>query len=135
MESSVPKRLNQNNTNQNNTHLQDEPGNRPLKFQKISNTIAGFSRNYINIPEFAGPTPTYQSHHRNNHHQHPSHNETLQQQTIIKKITIKKDKELLQQIKIMAINLETRLPIQKKDHSAGIKKISFKRVYKTVNKA
>jgi hypothetical protein len=81
MESSVPKRLNQNNTNQNNIHLQDEPGNRPLKFQKISNTIAGFSGNYINIPEFAGPTPTYQYHHRNNHHQHPSHNETLQQQT------------------------------------------------------
>ncbi|KAK2406057.1 hypothetical protein QL285_041841 [Trifolium repens] len=79
MESS--KRLNQNNTNQNNIHLQDEPGNRPLKFQKISNKITGFSGNYINIPEFAGPTPTYQSHHTNNQHQNPSHNETLQQQT------------------------------------------------------
>jgi hypothetical protein len=56
-------------------------------------------------------------------------------QTIIKKITIKKDKELLQQLKIMAINPETHLPIQKKDLFASIKKISFKRVYKTVNKA
>jgi hypothetical protein len=56
-------------------------------------------------------------------------------QEIIKKITTKKGKELLQQIKPMAITLETRLPTQKKDLSAGIKKISFKRVSKTVNKA
>jgi hypothetical protein len=81
MDPSAPKRLNLNNATQNNSHPQDEPGNRPLKFQKIANSIEGFSGNFINIPEFVGPIPTYQSHNRNNQQQNSIHNEPLQQQT------------------------------------------------------
>ncbi|KAK2444933.1 hypothetical protein QL285_015923 [Trifolium repens] len=81
MESSTSKRLNLTNTIQNHSQSQQEPGNRPLKVQKTSNSIEGFAGSYINIPEFVGPVPTFQSHHRNNQQQNSNHNEHLQQQS------------------------------------------------------
>jgi hypothetical protein len=79
MESSASKRVNLT-TIQTHSQPQDEPGKRPLKFQKTSNTITGFTGSCINIPEFVGPVPTFQSQHRNNQHQNSTYNDHLQQQ-------------------------------------------------------
>jgi hypothetical protein len=55
--------------------------------------------------------------------------------TTIKKVTTKKIKEHALQILTMATNQETHHITQKKDLSTGTKKISFKTVSKTINKA
>jgi hypothetical protein len=65
MDPSTSKRSNSVNNNQNSPQPQEELGIRPHKFQKISTPISGFSGGFINIPEFAGPTPTMPSYNNN----------------------------------------------------------------------
>ncbi|WJX58345.1 hypothetical protein P8452_43810 [Trifolium repens] len=81
MENPSSKRLNLTNPTQNHPQTQQEPGNRPLKVQKTSNSVEGFAGSYINIPQFVGPEPTYQSHHGNNQQQNPNHSDHLQQKS------------------------------------------------------
>jgi hypothetical protein len=73
MECSTSKRVTSNTTSPNSHYSPTETPQRPNKVQKINNSIAGFSGNVLNIPEFIGPTPIIQFQHHNN-------NESLKQQ-------------------------------------------------------
>jgi hypothetical protein len=78
MDPSSSKTMNLNNTT--NHHHLDDPGNRPLKLQRTSNSLQGISGGCINIPEFAGPPPTFHTHHSNNQHHSTTNKNPLQQQ-------------------------------------------------------
>jgi hypothetical protein len=72
MDTFAPKCIIPNTNGFDAHHNHKESPHSPSKVQKTANSIAGFSGNILNIPDFIGPTPSFPStqNHDSSYHEY-----------------------------------------------------------------